>query len=483
MSSSRKSNEAYFTASIAPSPANPLAAYKARKDRTRERVLSKYEIIGYIASGTYGRVYKARARTTSASIPLTRGSSQAGIDGKRRVLTPSLGDTPSQLTPANSSIGGPPSSSNTTTGATAGTTPTNGATSASTTSTKHPARTEGRICAIKKFKADKEGEVTHYTGISQSACREMALCRELNHENVISLIETILEDKSIYMVFDYAEHDLLQIIHYHCQPERRPIPENMIKSVLWQLLNGVSYLHQNWVLHRDLKPANIMLSSDGVVKIGDLGLARLFNNPLITLWGGDKVVVTIWYRAPELLLGARHYTPAIDLWAVGCIFAELLSLRPIFKGEEAKMDNKRNIPFQRNQIQKVIEILGLPTTQQWPSLPQYPEYKSFSTMKSYPPSLEQWYHNTGYTSRAGFDLLNSLLTFDPAKRITAEDALLHPYFLESPKVSKNVFDGVSYEYPSRRISNEEHDMKLNTFSSKRSAIGTNDTGHIRKKQK
>ena len=111
----------------------------------------------------------------------------------------------------------------------------------------------------------------------------------------------------------------------------------------------VTFLHKNWILHRDLKPANIMVSSQGVVKIGDLGLARKFKSPLQSLYTGDKVVVTIWYRAPELLLGTRHYTPAVDLWAVGCILAELLSLRPIFKGEEAKIDlnNKKSVPFQK----------------------------------------------------------------------------------------------------------------------------------------
>ena len=134
----------------------------------------------------------------------------------------------------------------------------------------------------------------------------MALCTELSHPNVIHLVEIILEDKCIFMVFEYAEHDLLQIIQHHSQPTRYPIPASAIKSILFQLLNGLLYLHTNWVLHRDLKPANIMVTSKGEVRIGDLGLARLFHKPLNSLFSGDKVVVTIWYRAPELLLGAKH---------------------------------------------------------------------------------------------------------------------------------------------------------------------------------
>lgn len=149
------------------------------------------------------------------------------------------------------------------------------------------------------------------------------------------------------MVFEFAEHDFLQLIHHHGTALRTSIQSGVLKSLLWQLLNGVAYLHANWVLHRDLKPANILITSSGIVKIGDLGLARLFSSPLQPLYSGDKVVVTIWYRSPELLLGARHYTPAIDMWAVGCIWGELLALRPMFKGEEAKMDPKtKTIPFQ-----------------------------------------------------------------------------------------------------------------------------------------
>lgn len=189
-----------------------------------------------------------------------------------------------------------------------------------------------------------------------------------------------------------------QIIHHHSQTLRTPIPPPTLKSLLHQLLLGVLHLHSHWILHRDLKPANILVTSSGVVKIGDLGLARLARDPLLPLWNGDKVVVTIWYRAPELLLGARHYTPAIDLWAVGCIYAELLALRPIFKGEEAKPEpgggggkvtqaqvqqgqggqgglqlqnlgagimgvGVKTLPFQSDQMGKIVEILGNPDSQ------------------------------------------------------------------------------------------------------------------------
>lgn len=105
-----------------------------------------------------------------------------------------------------------------------------------------------------------------------------------------------------------------------------------------------------------------VLDAYSVFKSGDLGLARLFNRPLQPLFNGDKVVVTIWYRAPELLFGSRHYTKAVDMWAVGCIFGELLALKPIFKGEEAKMDSKKNVPFQRSQLSKIFEVLGTPTS-------------------------------------------------------------------------------------------------------------------------
>ena len=349
------------------------------------------------------------------------------------------------------------------------------------------------VCLVNTSKLtitpDKEGEIIQYTGISQSAIREMALCSELSHINVIRLIEIILEDKCIYMVFEYAEHDLLQIVHHHTQPTRHPIPSSTIKSIMFQLLNGCQYLHTNWVLHRDLKPANIMVTSSGEVKIGDLGLARLFNKPLQSLFSGDKVVVTIWYRAPELLLGSKHYTPAIDMWAIGCIFAELLSLRPIFKGEEAKMDSKKTVPFQRNQMQKIVEIMGPPTRDKWPNLVHMPEYSQLSTLgasaharsggNAAQSSLEKWYYSTinshppSTTPHSnvslgpeGYKLLAAMLEYDPEKRIDAKTALQHQFFSTgTDKWAGNAFDdgmgkgGKLVEYPCRRVSQDDNDIR------------------------
>ncbi|OCK84352.1 cyclin-dependent protein kinase-like protein Ssn3 [Lepidopterella palustris CBS 459.81] len=381
---------------------------------SKKKVIERYKIIGFISSGTYGRVYKAQGK-----------HGQVGE------------------------------------------------------------------FAIKKFKPDKEGEI-QYTGISQSAIREMALCTELSHPNVVHTVEIILEDKCIYIVFEYAEHDLLQIIHHHNQVTRQAIPARTIKSILYQLLQGLVYLHKNWVMHRDLKPANIMVTSAGKVKIGDLGLARLFYKPLHSLFTGDKVVVTIWYRAPELLLGSRHYTPAVDLWAVGCIFAELLSLRPIFKGEEAKMDSKKTVPFQRNQMQRIVEILGMPTKERWPLLASMPEYPHLNSLASgnprihRPVSLEKWYEQNLRNNRypegqskdspgaEGLSLLQALLEYDPQKRLTAEKALSHPYFSahdERLKPSDNCFEGSSIEYPNRRVSQEDNDIRTSSLpGTKRSGL-------------
>uniref|UniRef100_A0A7I4CCL8 Protein kinase domain-containing protein n=1 Tax=Physcomitrium patens TaxID=3218 RepID=A0A7I4CCL8_PHYPA len=195
---------------------------------------------------------------------------------------------------------------------------------------KEPAH-RGTKIAIKKFKQSKEGD-----GVSPTAIREIMLLRECVHENIVKLVNVHINhgDMSLYLAFDYAEHDLYEIIRHHREKVTCSINPYTVKSLLWQILNGLNYLHSNWIIHRDLKPSNILVMGEGeeqgVVKIGDFGLARIFQAPSRPL-SDNGVVVTIWYRAPELLLGSKHYTSAVDMWAVGCIFAELLTLKPLFQ--------------------------------------------------------------------------------------------------------------------------------------------------------
>ncbi|KAH8099661.1 kinase-like protein [Cristinia sonorae] len=358
---------------------DPMRFYRAKRDNARRRVGDKYKILGFISSGTYGRVYKAESKEEGATIH-----------------------------------------------------------------------------AIKKFKPDKEGDVITYTGISQSAIREIALNKEISHENVVALKEVILEDKSIYMVFEYAEHDFLQLIHHHSQTVRRPISNSVLKSLTYQLLNGLLYLHSCHIIHRDLKPANILITSDGIVKIGDLGLARLTYEPLQPLFAGDKVVVTIWYRAPELLLGAKHYNMAVDVWAVGCVVAEMASLRPIFKGEEAKLDSKKNVPFQKDQVIKILEVLGTPDESEWPGIRHMPEYQNMKRLDNYPNRLYDW-STQRMKSQFGYEFLKELFAYDPDRRLTAKKALQHKWFQENPKPTRNSFQGLPSNHlpPYRKITNDE----------------------------
>uniref|UniRef100_A0A8C5DEM4 Cyclin-dependent kinase 8 n=1 Tax=Gouania willdenowi TaxID=441366 RepID=A0A8C5DEM4_GOUWI len=258
------------------------------------------------------------------------------------------------------------------------------------------------------------------TGISMSACREIALLRELKHPNVIALQKVFLShsDRKVWLLFDYAEHDLWHIIKFHraSKANKKPmqLPRGMVKSLLYQILDGIHYLHANWVLHRDLKPANILVMGEGPergrVKIADMGFARLFNSPLKPLADLDPVVVTFWYRAPELLLGARHYTKAID--------------------------------------------------KDWEDIRKMPEY----------PTLQKDFRRTTYANSSlikymekhkvkpdskVFLLLQRLLTMDPNKRITSEQALQDPYFLEEPLPTTDVFAGCQIPYPKREFLNED----------------------------
>lgn len=213
---------------------------------------------------------------------------------------------------------------------------------------------------------------------------------------------------------------------------------------MWQLLNGINCLHTNWIVHRDIKPSNILVMGEGkevgTVKIADFGLARIFQSPLRPL-SDNGVVVTIWYRAPELLLGAKHYTRAVDIWAIGCIFAELITTKPLFPGKEKDPTNP-NL-FQSDQVSKIFQILGRPTLEVWPDAASLPEWKRVG-MEFARMSTENGLQHPLAVANAkidgnAFDLLNRMLAYDPLRRISAADALEHPYFKDDPLPGINVF--------------------------------------------
>ena len=256
--------------------------------------------------------------------------------------------------------------------------------------------------AIKHVKSFEAGK-SRIRDVDANA-REIKLLRELNHVNVIRLEDAIIDTKaiSLALVYDYIKHDLHRIIRHHSD-KNEAIPKRMIKSIMWQLFRGVCYLHENWIIHRDLKPQNILISGSGCVKIADFGLARLCREPLKPLSKVERVVVTLWYRAPELLLGAKRYDSAIDVWALGCIFAELLIRVELFRGAE---NRKKHAPFQEDQCAKIFRVLGAPSPSIWPGIENLKHYAEWKKNCSCPEKNVSCVVNLSETSQA-FDLLKT----------------------------------------------------------------------------
>ncbi|KAL1328558.1 hypothetical protein AAHE18_13G381700 [Arachis hypogaea] len=273
----------------------------------------------------------------------------------------------------------------------------------------------GEIVALKKVKMEKERE-----GFPLTSLREINILLSFHHPSIVDVKEVVVGSSldSIFMVMEYMEHDLKGLM----EAMKQPFSQSEVKCLMIQLLEGVKYLHDNWVLHRDLKTSNLLLNNRGELKICDFGLARQYGSPLKPY---THLVVTLWYRAPELLLGSKQYSTAIDMWSLGCIMAELLSKEPLFNGKT-----------EFDQLDKIFKILGTPNETIWPGFSKLPGVKVNFVKHQYN-LLRKKFPATSFTgspvlSDAGFDLLNKLLTYDPEKRITAEAALNHEWFHEVP---------------------------------------------------
>ncbi|CAL8277169.1 unnamed protein product [Arctogadus glacialis] len=265
------------------------------------------------------------------------------------------------------------------------------------------------IVALKRLKMEKEKE-----GFPITSLREINTILKAQHPNIVTVREIVVGSNmdKIYIVMNYVEHDLKSLM----ETMKQPFLPGEVKTLMIQLLRGVRHLHDNWILHRDLKTSNLLLSHKGILKIGDFGLAREYGSPLKPY---TPVVVTLWYRSPELLLGAKEYSTAVDMWSVGCIFGELLTQKPLFPGKS-----------EIDQINKIFKDLGSPSEKIWPGYGELPAVKKM-TFTEYP------YNNLrkrfgALLSDQGFDLMNKFLTYCPSKRVLSDEGLKHEYFNESP---------------------------------------------------
>jgi len=246
-------------------------------------------------------------------------------------------------------------------------------------------------------------------GIPPDALREITFLKNLKHSNIIKLENVLYEDERLYLVFEYMEYDLKKYM------KKTQLQEMVVKAFVYQILNGLSYCHSHRFVHRDLKPSNILLDDKGIVKLADFGLSRLIElNPVEY----TCEVVTLWYRAPEILLGQKDYSFPVDIWSVGCILAEIAQGDALFKGDS-----------EIGQLYQIFRILGTPDEEQWPNVSKLQDYQATfpkwkaQDLKTLIPNLDI----------EGIDLLKRMLQLDPRKRISAKAALSHPYFNDFDK--------------------------------------------------
>ncbi|KAI7871226.1 kinase-like domain-containing protein [Spinellus fusiger] len=266
-----------------------------------------------------------------------------------------------------------------------------------------------QVVALKKIRMERETD-----GMPISSLREISILKRMRHPNIVNVTDVAVGPKleSIFLVMEYCEQDLGTLLDM----VPTPYTASEVKCLMQQLLKGLEYCHDHSIIHRDLKMSNLLLSSTGILKIADFGMARTLSLPSKPM---TPNVVTLWYRSPELLLGETNYTTAVDLWSAGCIMGELLQHKPILPGNTEQVE-----------LDLIVKLLGTPNETIWPGFSRLPLAKSIVLPK-------QDYNNIKLVfprhSDPTIHMMAGLLTYNPRSRITVKQALTHPYFFESPR--------------------------------------------------
>lgn len=258
----------------------------------------------------------------------------------------------------------------------------------------------GELIAIKRMKRK------FYSWEECMNLREVKSLKKLSHANVVKLKEVIRENDNLYFVFEYMKENLYQLM----KERNKLFPESTVRNIMYQILQGLAFIHKHGFFHRDLKPENLLCMGPELVKIADFGLAReIRSRPPYT-----DYVSTRWYRAPEVLLRSTNYSSPIDIWAIGCIMAEVYTLRPLFPGA-SEIDT----------IFKICQVLGTPKKNDWPEGYQLAGAMNFRWPQCVPNNLKTLIPNA---SSEAIQLMRDMLQWDPKKRPTASQALRYPYF-------------------------------------------------------
>lgn len=265
----------------------------------------------------------------------------------------------------------------------------------------------GTQVALKKIRLEKSEE-----GIPSTAIREISLLKQLQHDHVIKLYDVIHGNYFLTLVFELLDKDLKIYLEVNGGANGGGLENDVVKSFMRQLLSGIAHCHERGIIHRDLKPQNLLINKENQLKIADFGLARAFGVPVRSF---TREIITLWYRPAEILLGQSKYSTPVDIWSVGCIFAEMFTGSALFKGTS-----------ETSQLELIFAKLGPASFDTLSFFEKLPDWKkNYLHIRQSPQNVRKTVEKV---STEGQDLLFKLLAFDPRLRISGKQALVHNYF-------------------------------------------------------